>query len=808
MRLRLNICRHELPPAKVLFGVPDSPTSVSKLLELINHLVPLESVDWGLEDYVAEHGSFECLHYSDVHQVLKDDDELTYTIFNMLNYEVEIANMAMIRIRPLQKPDTLSRRLSGRYQVAPNGARLVDGIPFGRQYLKRPSRPNIHIPPLKRRRIDDSQEVDIYEEDTCAGHGHSQLALPPTSNHDEISEQAENLDNSSSSLKNASVTSPARGSLRSGKGRRNVSFQTNPSTMGEAAEASDREESAEEDSDESDFQPGGKSSSSESDSEESEEDVSRAIDHASPGSSLGTKVPAESTDDTSSSSSEADEESSSQSSSSESSAETNDECNGTKTTDQPTGTNSKELEPGPAKSKDGSKSSAVTKSAPGYGSRGTRTRNRRRKFRMKRTKCLHLAQMVLWLVSGYRDPDSPDRQNVQDVEKKAPLWRCVREKLEQFPEFESLLGAIANVGIHHDEFSLFENYHDRIQQFANKGDFEMIQSLLPPPLNTDFANNKLDENDDSHLSNRKALLLDKIGRPDTELRHELESNASATTPRDSKMRERSSHKTSRPPPKKKYRKDEADQELAEGATSKANELFDPNEWKEKLAVGVIECRDEELSLPPPPFPFVKWWWNDGENPHNLGKKQYGNKRGPKRKKTRHVDQFIGVNDEGDGLQYDEVPDENQQRALITEKENGNVRGDKSPSCESEHSDHDDIPDLPGDLAELEDLHFEECHAGTIVVFRRLEVSQSTNWQPAMSPPRTATITSTDANAKVLLMRLAKRDRERPNLEVDEDGNQLYDKFGTLEDGSEDGDIEVAFSELVDPKILQIPANET
>ncbi|KAI9665317.1 MAG: hypothetical protein M1831_001754 [Alyxoria varia] len=788
MRLRLRICRHELPPTKVLLGVPDSPTSVSKLLELINDLVPLESADWGLEDYVVEHDSYECLHYSEVHQVLKDDDQLT--------------------IRPLQKPDILSRRLSGRYQVAANGARLVDGIPFGRQYLKRPSRPDIHIPPLKRRRIGDAQEDDIYDEDTSASYGNGQLALPSTLlSHDESSEQAESPDNSTASLKNASNSSQAKGGLRSGKARRNVSFQTDSTTIGVAAEASNGEE--EDDSDESEFRPGGNNSNPESSSEDSEDNDESGSDHASAGKSNDTKSPAGSSDDTSSSSSEAGEESSSQSSSSDSSANSNEEANETKSTNEPIETKLKASEQGSAKPKDRPKSSTLSQTPPGHGKRETRIRNRRRKLRMKRSKCLHFGQMVLWLASGYRDPDSPDNKNVQDVEKRAPLWRCVREKLEQFPEFETLLRAIAEVGTHHDEFGKFEQYHDRIQQFANKGQFERVQRLLPPPLNNNFADDfESDKDDVSQLSNRKANLLDQIGKSDDETGHELESNVAAKASAGDQVRERSIVKFSRPPPKKKPKKDDHGQDLEEVSASDANVLFDPNEWKDKLAVGVVECRDEELSLPPPPFPFVKWWWNGGENPNNPSKKRYGNKRGPKRKNTRHVDQSVGVDAERDGLQYDEIPDDNQQKDFSTGKENGNVNGDINPSQENVQSDHDEIPDLPGDLSELEDLELEKCHAAMTIVFRRLEVSQSTNWQPAMSPPRTATITSIDSEAKVLFMRLAKRDRERPNFELDEDGNQLYDKFGTLEDDCENGDIEVLFSELVDPKVLQTQTNGT
>lgn len=56
--------------------------------------------------------------------------------------------------------DELSaRRTTGRDQVAPDGTRLIDGVPFGKPYVKQPTpaRPSIPIPSRKRRRIDNGE---------------------------------------------------------------------------------------------------------------------------------------------------------------------------------------------------------------------------------------------------------------------------------------------------------------------------------------------------------------------------------------------------------------------------------------------------------------------------------------------------------------------------------------------------------------------------------------------------------------------------------------------------------------------------
>ena len=86
MRLRLVIHRHGLPPAHILWSTdglrPNDEngginTTVAQFLEQLNEVVPIESDDWGLEDYVVEVQGFECVHYSVLHQILKEDDEVT-----------------------------------------------------------------------------------------------------------------------------------------------------------------------------------------------------------------------------------------------------------------------------------------------------------------------------------------------------------------------------------------------------------------------------------------------------------------------------------------------------------------------------------------------------------------------------------------------------------------------------------------------------------------------------------------------------------------------------------------------------------
>ncbi|KAK4443078.1 hypothetical protein QBC34DRAFT_214059 [Podospora aff. communis PSN243] len=148
MRLRLVIRRHALPEVRIVFGVQlENDPTIANLLEQVNEVVPLESTEWGLEDYAVElrdaagHG-FDCMHFQQVSVVLKSDEE--------------------VFIRPLVTEDRKKRRLSGRDQISSDGKHLIDGIAFGRPRLRTPrDRPPIEIPPLKRRRLTyDDQEPD------------------------------------------------------------------------------------------------------------------------------------------------------------------------------------------------------------------------------------------------------------------------------------------------------------------------------------------------------------------------------------------------------------------------------------------------------------------------------------------------------------------------------------------------------------------------------------------------------------------------------------------------------------------------
>lgn len=76
MRLRLKIRRHGLPTARVMWTVDrdNEGYSIADLLQELDDVIPLESDDWGLEDYTVESTGYGCLHFQLVRNVLQDLD--------------------------------------------------------------------------------------------------------------------------------------------------------------------------------------------------------------------------------------------------------------------------------------------------------------------------------------------------------------------------------------------------------------------------------------------------------------------------------------------------------------------------------------------------------------------------------------------------------------------------------------------------------------------------------------------------------------------------------------------------------------
>ena len=85
MRLQLTVQRQGLPPVHVLWDAyairpnhdaDGASKTIAQLLEQINEVIPLEAEEWGLEDYVVEVNSFECLHFCTL-DIFRENDLVT-----------------------------------------------------------------------------------------------------------------------------------------------------------------------------------------------------------------------------------------------------------------------------------------------------------------------------------------------------------------------------------------------------------------------------------------------------------------------------------------------------------------------------------------------------------------------------------------------------------------------------------------------------------------------------------------------------------------------------------------------------------
>jgi len=86
MRIKLTVQRNKLEPVDLLWTISEdsyksTTHTVSRWLSEVDEIIPLESEDWGLEDYVVHIQGFECLHFKNTGDVFRDGDHVTYVQF-------------------------------------------------------------------------------------------------------------------------------------------------------------------------------------------------------------------------------------------------------------------------------------------------------------------------------------------------------------------------------------------------------------------------------------------------------------------------------------------------------------------------------------------------------------------------------------------------------------------------------------------------------------------------------------------------------------------------------------------------------
>ena len=257
---------------------------------------------------------------------------------------------------------------------------------------------------------------------------------------------------------------------------------------------------------------------------------------------------------------------------------------------------------------------------------------------------------------------------------------------------------------------------------------------------------------------------------------------------------------------------------------------DESNWKEKIVLMAVECCQDGIELSTPPFPFVQRWDPQQQKHRGENNPHRGNKR------KRDDDQYyqerpgLGVSEDlsnrgapasfatealADGESMEPQLEQQEQNAPQAESdENANQFGEKiqrelgsSVPILPDNEDISDLPCLPEDVSTCLSLSAAMINPGTIVAFKQLDMSALTNWQPKISDYRTARVDCLTDDG-VLKMKLAKRDQLNKEEVYDQQtGERVYSKFEMPgfddEDAENPGVIEISFSELIEPKLIQV-----
>ncbi|TAQ90892.1 hypothetical protein B7494_g800 [Chlorociboria aeruginascens] len=277
-------------------------------------------------------------------------------------------------------------------------------------------------------------------------------------------------------------------------------------------------------------------------------------------------------------------------------------------------------------------------------------------------------------------------------------------------------------------------------------------------------------------------------------------------------------------------------ELSSDAEASADE--NPDAWKERITLRAVECCHDGVELSEPPFPFVQRWdpqqqnsWpqkgkrggkrkkDQRDQPQYYDAEQHVSKKQKLRKGNKHnyaLQQECLDNSYQPSYQEDATdtqPDRQTQELRLQSHDidneiNQRIINDLNDPSAPVSQVPEDLVELPTDLTSLPGLKPGEAKPGMVVAFKRLICSAETKWQPVMSKYLTAVVVTTSEN--IISLTLAKRDRPRSEKLYDErTGERIYGKFEVPEDEEEeeDGLLDIAFSELEEPKIVAaVPVN--
>lgn len=834
MRLRLRVLRNELPAVLTLWPVTDTQLkhTVSQLLGAVNGVFPLEGDTWGLEDYTVTVSGYECLHYHELGTVCKDEDEVV--------------------IRPLQYAEVRARTLLGRDQITEDGRHLVDGLPFGRPLLRGVVRPEVRIPPRKKRRL-ELEEVPHAEQDV------DEAALMRFEDLDEELDEEESEEDD------------------------DFEMEEDEEPKASSAESSS-ESSSDEDSSEDDSRSVTTSTSdSDSDADESMSEASWDSIGSEPPTPPGRKAASKTELDSRTNREGAHPQSSTKPKASEHSGSE-------QSHDATQSSLKRKAPPGPSIEQQDEQSAKKVKvdTKPGDGRPETQVRNARRRDcnKLKHLKKVgmlppeaDIATLHKWQESNKARGNLPRTTGAEKAPSKGSIAELLVDADEAAPAVEKdtstetlgrspdaedetpelttddrillaqsksnpevarieeqrqrLLGAIASGGIEvttkkdrkrtaseleedeaPEELSTKKPVinapvlEEQTAEPAAPADTRAGASTNAKPATkaTDMVPSSVARRSKLDLAGSKRLLFGSLGVRVPKTQEERDALQKRLSDR---AKQRAAPPGLNPSTHSTGKHDEAvtaqDGELAEEE--------DPEAWREKLQLTAVECCEEGVTLSTPPFPFYQRW-----DPQQRRKKarngmtyMASKKGGGKHKAANdpHVEYYdkYNQNGEGDALNYDDPVDDDEyweEGALLNDEYD--MEGDEDAAARQLHEAaeqelDDGFPTLPADNSTLPLLAEADARKDDFVVYKELTCSAATNWQPSMLT-RTAQLQGREDDGWTVKLAM----RDLCAKEYDEEGKRVYRKFemeGMSDNEEEDESVKtVTWSELIEARLLE------
>lgn len=759
-------------------------------------------------------------------------------------------------IRALQISDLRARRVSGRHQISSDGRHLIDGVPFGRPYLKRStsSRPAISIPPRKKRRTLYSSGGGYEEEDTewaPVEHnvtGKELSALPDNLGEDDEEQDADYFEDYHEAQPDEDEDEDTgdgtviRHPIEEFEDARVSESDADVSEVGEPEDLTEELQGLKEDVHMSGLEVGGMDEEqpsrlrfTKSPAEGVDKSPSQAsrITNESPRANLSSKsvrferkgeqesppyhevekspasaknvapevpssdesISSDSTSDSDSNDVSSDEEEDKDESSSQSDDSTSDSDDSSSDSSSESEDETSILETAPDTTK---------VNPPGQGSARTKKSNQRNKLRRRLSKLKEFGVL----------PEQADFNALREWETTNGDWNFGLEnnkpsvttggkrqaKDQEQQEFEAkrqrLLRDLESGGVDIDIFNEKENV-------PSTQDVEK-EPVVQPEEDTTMENVEAAEplkKRSLDVASTKRLLFGSLG---------------VRTPR-SKEDEEATRKKLAGKVNNFQSQRKTEEEEQQAAEESENDL-DEN-WKDKLVIRATECVFDDIELTAPPFPFEQRWDDEADA---IIRKRKG--WGKKRKRKQRIQIYDEPEEESwydNGYEngYGNADYENSELQLNYDDTEQQV--DEGPTEMDgveetmaevpESTKDDDLPHMPDDASSIPDLVEEELKKDSIIAFKQLDMSKETNWQPRVSEYRVAEIHEVFGDG-IINVQLAKRDRKQKKEDYDDDeydGPRRYSGFEMpgFEDDEQDDDgfREVAFPELIEPKLLRAAA---